>query len=182
MLSKKHLYTGLTALLLSFLMTEVDPRSWYVEELAAYSHSEAEMFSFVTRPEDVHEWFPLFSRVLELDATRPMGVGKRFRAESQIPLGLATYVQDLEVVEYEAAAASKKLVLESDGFLRPVISIEAIRASDKRRDRRSELKVGFYFNRKSALFQYAIAPFLRFLTTQHVRHGLFVLNWILPPQ
>lgn len=171
-LKKKHLYTGFAALTLSFVMTEICPRTWRLQEMAAYAHTKATVFNFVTNLDGVHEWFPLFNRVFALDQ-KPLGVGKRFRVESN--LALMTYSQDLEVTEY---VKGSKLVLESNALFRPVISIDVIAGAKGR----SELTLSVYYNRKSALFQYTLGPVLKFLTTQHVRHSLFVLNWLLPPQ
>lgn len=82
----------------------------------------------------------------------------------------------------EFSPGTKVVFESSEGFLRPVMSISSAwsKSGNSSQRNRSKLTLGVYFNRRSCLFQYFFAPILKFLSMQHMKHGLFALHWLIP--
>ncbi|KAF2364835.1 hypothetical protein FHG87_004414 [Trinorchestia longiramus] len=172
MITKKSLLLALSLGIIAVLyQVDVATTRWEAEDFGIISAPSLQMWKFLTNSDSVEKWFHWVSHLRSLDS-RPLTVGKRYEALYKIPI-VGDYALALQIVEY---IPQRRIVLQSDSLLKPRFTLEVTPVDESH----SKLRFKLMFRRNSALFRCTLGPLLWFLSSQRLRHSLFLVKMLFP--
>jgi len=177
---KQSTISATLAIVVSAFVLRIEPSNFAKDEIAVFTQSESELFDYVTKAEDFHEWFAIVGKVTEYNKG-PLKVGKRYRVDFRSFI-MPYYLN----VEIRHLINGKSISFKAESIFEPIFNMNVTSAPSVQRSeggfpkQRSKLSLQVYYERNSLLFQYTVAPVLNFFMQQHFQHSLFSLRWLLP--
>jgi len=183
-------YSTILAVIAAFFATlyvyDADPETWKTEISGTYSHSPQVLFQFLTDPKNILQYFKFISSLHEEKPSQKLEVGKIYVAAINVPL-VGKKQETLRVTHLDN---NIQIVLQANDplasyFFRPVFHIAVYPVCEEEEGMvqcsKTNVRFSLWFNRRSILFQYTLAPMLNFFASQQFQQALLTIKWMLPP-